>query len=92
MPVAFAALWNEYLDDAARDSICARVLGFYYLMERTAGQAIKRWVEFCPEQPEAVALDLVVVHGLANVLLSPEGHLSQALLLEAIGLFERESN
>jgi hypothetical protein len=92
LPVAFAAVWNEYLDDVSRDSICARVLGFYYLMERTAGKAMVRWIEACPAQPEAVALDLVVVHGLANVPLSSEGHLSQALLLEVIGLFEKESN
>jgi hypothetical protein len=92
LPVAFAALWNEYLDDASRDSICARVLGFYYLMERTAGRAIRRWVEFCPDQPEAVSLDLIVVQALASVPLSPDGHLSQALLLEMIGMLEKEPN
>jgi hypothetical protein len=91
LPVAFAALWNEYLNEPSRDSICARVLGFYYLMERTRGRMVKGWVEACPDQPETVALDLIVVHGLANVPLSPEGHLSQSLLLDVIGLIEEST-
>ncbi len=91
LPAAFAALRNESLDDVSRNSICARLLGFYTLMERAAGQAIRRWVELCPDQPKTISMDLVVVHGLANVPLSPEGHLSQALLFEGIGMDEQEA-
>ena len=85
---AFAALWNNYRSEQSRDSICARVLGFYYLMERTAGQVIQPWFELCPERPDTVSVDMVVVESLAKVPLTANGHLSRTMLLKVLAFFE----
>lgn len=84
LPVAFAALWQHYRFDGFRHSICARVLGFYYLMEQTGGRAIDGYLELSPTGPEAVLLHPAVVEGLANVSLNLDGLLSASLLRAAI--------
>jgi hypothetical protein len=81
---SFVTLWNHYEGYGLRRSICARVLGFYYLMERTGGWPLQGWMELSRDRPEAVLLDLAVVDGLASVQLEFSGRLSQALLLARI--------
>ena len=81
LPLAFAALWRQYSSDDLRWSICARVLGFYFLTERTGGKAIERFIELCPHEPETVLLHPAVVEGLAVVPLGPEGKLSEDLFV-----------
>jgi hypothetical protein len=84
LPRAFAALWREYRDDAMRESLCARVLCFYFLMERTRGKVVEPWVTACPERPEEVLLDPVVVQGLAAMPVSAATGVREADLVAAI--------
>jgi hypothetical protein len=84
LPVAFAALWHHYRGMSVRHSVCARVLGFYFLMEETAGGAVAEWIEICPSNPESILLSPAVVEGLAAVGLDETGAFSEARLRGAI--------
>jgi hypothetical protein len=86
LEAAFFALWQHYPGDDLRRSLCARVLGFYFLMERTRGQALQDWMEFCPDNPTAVILHPAVVDALAIIPLNSAGVLDQRLLLHTINL------
>jgi hypothetical protein len=84
LPVAFAALWHHYEGKSIRHSVCARVLGFYFLTEETAGAVIAEWIALCPDQPQSVLLDPSVVEGLSTVQLGEAGDFSQWQLRKAI--------
>lgn len=85
LKTAFSAVWSQYKPYELRDSICARVLSFYFLMVQTGGKAVARWTTQNPDRPEEeVLLDPAVVEGLANVCLHPETGLIEAQLTEAI--------
>lgn len=84
LEVAFLSLWQQYEGSLLRHSVCARVLGFYFLMERTAGSGIGRFTEQCPEQPETVMLKAEVVRAIAGIELNSFGQLSETLLYEVI--------
>lgn len=88
---AFAALWREYSAHELRDSICARVMCFYFLMERTQGKVVQRWITQCPERPEEVLLAPAVVEGLALVPLQLRAGLVEASFLTAIRTCSRAS-
>lgn len=47
-------------------SICARVLGFYLLMEQTAGEAVAEWTAEDPSHKRYVTLSHEVVEALAS--------------------------
>ena len=81
---AFTALWNEYRDHDLRDSLCARVLCFHFLMERTAGRAVEKWIQPIPERPEEIILHPAVVDALASVFLDTDTGLTEANLSAAI--------
>lgn len=84
LEIAFAALWNEHRNHELRDSICARVLCFYFLMERTEGRVIQKWINPSPERPAEVILDSVVVEGLASAALDARSGLVESHFLSAI--------
>jgi hypothetical protein len=69
----FRVLWENYEGDERQASVCARVLAFHFLMERTSGAAVEDWLTRCPAGPESVMLDCVVVEALARICLLKDG-------------------
>jgi hypothetical protein len=80
----FRTLWERYEDDDRQVSVCARVLAFHFLMERTAGGAVAAWINPCPSGPEAVFLDPAVVEALAGICLLKDGLLSEDHFLNEV--------
>jgi hypothetical protein len=80
----FRMLWDRYEGDARQVSVCARVLAFHFLMERTAGGAHTEWLKPCPSEPEAVVLDPAVVEALAGICLLKDGLLREEHLLKEV--------
>ena len=76
---AFLALWQHYAGDERQASLCARVLGFHLLMERTEGAAVGRWLVPNPDDPETVLLDPAVIEAIALVPLTADGLFSEDL-------------
>ena len=66
---AFRVLCSSYAEDPLQVSICARVLAFHLLMERTAGAFIAGWVRTIPESPQFVILHPAVIETMASVRL-----------------------
>ncbi len=74
---AFRTLWEQYEGDELQSPICARVLAFYFLMERTRGTVVEEWLRPCTETPEAVFLDDAIVAAIASVSLGESGVLQE---------------
>ena len=80
---AFCTVWTEYADDPRRVSLCARVLGFYFLMERSRGTILEFWE--APKSSEAlVVLHPAVISTVAGVALNENGMLSESAFLERL--------
>jgi hypothetical protein len=84
LQVAFARLWSHYEESSAQESICARVLGFYCLMERTGGRVLARWTSEYPTNPEGTILHPAVVEALALFPLGDQGRLQEVDYLALI--------
>ena len=84
LQVAFARLWSHYEESSAQESICARVLGFYCLMERTGGRALARWTSEDPTNPEGTILHPAVVEALALLPIGNQGRLQEEDYLASI--------
>lgn len=84
LEAAFLQLWQQYHGDKRQASICARVLGFYYIMEQTEGAAVERWMSPCPENSDVVVLHSEVIRAIAEVPLSEEGHMADSLLIAMV--------
>ncbi len=76
----FLAMWDQYAGDERRTSICARVLGFCCLMEKTRGAVVEDWIFPSPHGPEQILLHPAVVEAVATTLLSNRGHMSELAL------------
>ena len=87
---AFRALWEQYEGDAGQRSVCARVLAFYFLMERTRGTVVEEWIKPCPETPEAVILDDAVIEAIGSVALGERGSLTEDLFLLTVKTLEQK--
>ena len=87
---AFRALWEQYEGDAGQRSVCARVLAFYFLMERTRGTVVEEWIRPCPETPEAVILDDAVIEAIGSVALGEGGGLPEDLFLLTVKTLEQK--
>lgn len=81
---AFRTLWEQYEGDAGQRSVCARVLAFYFLMERTQGSTVEEWLRPCPDTPEAVLLDDAVIEAIGSVALRERGGLPKDLFLSTV--------
>ena len=81
---AFRVLCEHYEIHAQQVSICARVLGFYFLMERSAGAILAGWVQPCPESPNLVLLAPEVVAAIATVKLDATVLLKTSKFLELV--------
>ncbi len=66
---AFRSLCGHYDGDPLQAAVCARVLAFYFLMERSAGAAVADWVRSHPETPQVVELHPAVIEAIATVRL-----------------------
>lgn len=84
LEAAFLQLWQQYHGDERQASICARVLGFYYIMEQTKGAAVERWMSRCPEHSDVVMLHSEVIRAIAEVPLSQDGHMADSLLIATV--------
>lgn len=73
----FACVWKNYAGGSRRPSLCARILGFCCLMEKTRGGLVEGWVVPSPEGPEQVILHPAVVEAIANTQLSDQGGMSE---------------
>ena len=87
---AFQHVWEQYRGDARRTSICARVLGFCYLMERTRGAIAGRWAMANLAGPEEVLLEPALVQAIATTVLSARGTMSERVLTADIERVSRD--
>ena len=81
---AFLVVWQHYGLEECQQSICARLIGFYYMMERTRGEVLAAWTRESPVDPESIILHPAVVETIANIELTDAGCFSEALLLTRI--------
>lgn len=84
---AFCTVWHAYRQDPLRDSLCARVLGFCFLMERSRGEILQLWPASRPSsqaEDELVALHPAVIEAIAEVALEANGMLSESVFLEQL--------
>jgi hypothetical protein len=86
---AIAGLWHQYEGDARRLSLCARVLGFYYLAQRNGGRILDRWVTECVDAADTVMLNPAVVEAIALVPLTGEGRIPEELFFEMVEAIDR---
>ena len=80
----FRCLWEHNLDQAQHSAICARVLAFHLLMERTEGAAIDGWTTVLEREEALVALHPAVVHAIGQVNLWPDRALSERVFRQQI--------
>ena len=80
---AFCTVWHSYLGDPMQDALCARVLGFCFLMERSRGK-ILQYFETAKHDGDLVALHPAVVETVARVELGKNGMLSEATFLDRL--------
>ena len=83
---AFRVLCEHYEDHGLKTAVCARVLAFHFLMERSAGAVLAGWLHPCPETPNLVVLDPAVIQAISRVGLNGSVLLQESRFL---GLVER---
>ena len=81
---AFLVVWQHYSGDERQACICARVLGFHLLAERTNGEIMKDWITPDRQNPEVVLLHPVVIDAIASVPLTADGAFSESSFVEEI--------
>lgn len=81
---AFRVLCEHYEDHRERASVCARVLAFYLLMERSAGAVLAGWIQPCPETPNLVILSPAVISAVSCVRLNGSILLAESGFLELV--------
>ncbi len=81
---AFRVLCENYDKQRDKTSICARVLAFYFLMERSAGAVLSGWVKPCPETPNEVILNPAIIHAISCVRLNGSVLLHESRFLELV--------
>jgi hypothetical protein len=77
-------IWQLHRGHPHQTSICARVLNFYLLTERTAGTALQRWVIPCTEDPKLVLLHPALIEALATAPLTEQGELPEIAFLASV--------
>ncbi len=75
---AFTTLCSYYDGDPLQAAVCARVLAFHFLMERTEGSVLSEWIQPHPEADQLVELHPAVIEAIATTrlhgsVLLPEG-------------------
>ena len=73
---AMLAVWDQYEGDPQQASICARVLGFCYLMEETRGELVQG-LTTAEAEPDEVTLHPAVIETVAKSPLTQSGTLTR---------------
>lgn len=81
---AFLIIWEHYRNEKQQASIGARVLGFYYLMARSRGAALNRWLMPSSQSEEIVGLHPAVVQAVATLELQQDGRLDEVKFLRTV--------
>ena len=81
---AFKVLWEQFEGDTHQTAVCARILAFHFLMERTSGSVVAEWLKEHPETPETVVLDDAIVSAIAGVSLALDGSLLESEFHDAV--------
>lgn len=82
----FRALWAQFAGDPKQVAICARVVGFHLMMERTAGTAIDGWCVEEDGNQSRIALHSAVVQAIGRVPLSQRIAFPDKLFHQQIGM------
>lgn len=80
----FKAVCIHYHDSENLASICARVLGFYLLMEESAGKVVAEWTEEDPKDERYITLSRPVIQALASVPLGASARISRPTFIAVI--------
>ncbi len=81
---AFSVVWEQFEGHHQQVVVCARLLAFHFLMERTQGRAVENWLRPSPEGPATVILDDAVVTAVGCVFLREDGQMSENDLAESV--------
>ncbi|MGI4830640.1 MAG: hypothetical protein ACRYFU_20960 [Janthinobacterium lividum] len=81
---AFSVVWEQFEGHHQQGAVCARLLAFHFLMERTRGQVVADWLRPCPDNPATVILDDAVVAALGTAPLRADGRLLEAEFISAV--------
>ena len=81
---AFSVVWEQFEGHQKQGAVCARLLAFHFLMERTRGRAVENWLRPSPESPATVILDNAVVAAVGCAPLGGDGRLSENALALAV--------
>src|SRR5579875_522560 len=84
MYTAFRHLWHFHEGDPKQRAICARVLVFHLLMERTSGALVEDWTTATTDHSDFVVLDAVVIAAMSQIRLNARWLTSDNLLLQQI--------
>lgn len=86
---AFRTLCRHYTGDTLQAAVCARVLAFHFLMERTAGNLLSEWVRPHPETVKLVVLHPAVVEAIATTSLHGSVLLGESVFLDLVAQIGR---
>ena len=81
---AFCSLCMSYDGDPLQVAVCARVLAFHLLMERTAGAVLGEWIQAHPDSVEVVTLHPAVVEAIAKMRLHGRILIAEGAFLEQV--------
>lgn len=90
----FRDLWGHYNNDINQSAICARILAFHLMMERTYGSAVNGWTTEGRDE-STVFLHPAVIQAIGNVSLDRNGsfskHLFRQQIIRCAKMLERDS-
>ncbi len=81
---AFSTLCSHYDGDPLQATVCARVLAFHFLMERTAGAVLSKWMQPHPDTLQFVELHPAVIAAIATTRLHGSVLLSESVFVELV--------
>ena len=81
---AFSTLFHYYEGDPLQAAVCARVMAFYFLMERSAGAVLAAWTQAHPGISQFVDLHPAVIEAIASVRLRGSVLLSERVFVDTV--------
>ncbi len=64
---AFRVVCTHYTGHRQQEALCARVIGFHFLMVHTAGMVLEGWAQDDPREEKSILLPKAVVYAVASV-------------------------
>lgn len=86
----FKAVCLQYHGTPHLVPVCARVMAFYLLMERTAGAAVTGWSDAVPEDERYISLTRPVIQAMASLPLGRSVHIDLPVFLIWLQRYEHE--